>query len=214
MEQNNNVEQSTLDVQTSPVVENTRVESAVEGDTSCVDSTFGKFKDAKALREAYDNLQSEFTRKCQRLSELERKDNTREDLVPEYGTEHWREQLSTFLDNNPEAKNYASQIGQILIEDKVLASSPHSLDLAWYQVMKNNYVDPSSVGQQTDFFDKYIKDNGEIKDRIIKEYLDQVQHHTVPPLMRGGSSGGSNIEAPKTPTTLDEAKEVVARMFK
>ena len=30
-----------------------------------------KFKDVKSLEEAYINLQSEFTRKCQKLSELE-----------------------------------------------------------------------------------------------------------------------------------------------
>lgn len=32
----------------------------------------GKFKDVPSLLEAYNNLQAEFTRKCQRLSELEK----------------------------------------------------------------------------------------------------------------------------------------------
>ena len=32
-----------------------------------------KFKDVKSLEQAYLNLQSEFTRKCQRLSELEKR---------------------------------------------------------------------------------------------------------------------------------------------
>lgn len=31
-----------------------------------------KFKDIKSLEEAYENLQAEFTKKCQRLSELEK----------------------------------------------------------------------------------------------------------------------------------------------
>ena len=33
---------------------------------------FGKFKDAKSLLNAYNALQSEFTRRCQRVKELER----------------------------------------------------------------------------------------------------------------------------------------------
>ena len=39
---------------------------------------FGKFKTAKALLDAYNSLQAEFTRKCQRVSELE-KDKTQEE---------------------------------------------------------------------------------------------------------------------------------------
>lgn len=214
MEQKNIVEQSTPMIDASPVVENTRVESVVEAEDVGVDSTLGKFKDVAKLREAYENLQSEFTRKCQRLSELERKDNTKSILVPEYQGEHWKEELSAFMEKNPEAKKYASQIGQLLLKDKDLACRQNSLDLAWGQVMKHHFVDANDVGQQPDFFDKYIKNNQEIKDKIIKEYLDGVQHHTVPPLIKGVSSGVSLVEKVKAPTNLDEAREVVARMFR
>lgn len=214
MEEKNNVEQSMPMVDASPVVDFTSVESAVEVETIGVDSTLGKFKDVTKLREAYENLQSEFTRKCQRLSELEKKDNTSEPLVPEYQREHWKEELSMFLENNPEAKKYASEIGQLLIKDKDLACRQNSLELAWNKVMKEHFVDANTVGQQPDFFDKYIKNNQEVKDKIIKEYLDGVQHHTVPPLIKGVSSGVSLVEKVKAPTNLEEAREIVARMFR
>lgn len=35
-------------------------------------SSLGKFKSEQSLLEAYNNLQAEFTRKCQKLSELEK----------------------------------------------------------------------------------------------------------------------------------------------
>ncbi len=38
-------------------------------------SLLGKFKDVKSLAEAYSNLQAEFTRKSQKLSQLEKRDN-------------------------------------------------------------------------------------------------------------------------------------------
>ncbi len=38
-------------------------------------SIFGKFKDAKSLLDAYNNLQSEFTRKCQKLAEIQKENN-------------------------------------------------------------------------------------------------------------------------------------------
>ena len=49
-------------------------ESIVELSADNTLGSLNKFKDVKSLQEAYVNLQSEFTRKCQKLSELE-KDN-------------------------------------------------------------------------------------------------------------------------------------------
>jgi len=47
-----------------------------EQTAACAESatgvSLGKFKDIQSLAKAYKNLQSEFTRKCQRLAELER----------------------------------------------------------------------------------------------------------------------------------------------
>lgn len=214
MEENIIVEQSAPTTYTSPVAEVARVENAVEEEQVGVDSTLGKFKDVAKLKEAYDNLQSEFTRKCQRLSELEKKDNATSLVAPEYQKETWKDNLVTFLEHNPQAKKYASEIGQILLKDKDLACRQNSLELAWGAVMKKHFVDANDVGQQPDFFDKYIKDNEGIKNKIIKEYLEGVQHHTVPPLMKGVSSGVSLIEKVQAPTNLEEAREVVARMFR
>ena len=41
-------------------------------------STFGKFKDATSLLAAYENLEKEFTRKSQKLSELIKQQETQE----------------------------------------------------------------------------------------------------------------------------------------
>ena len=41
-------------------------------DESPEGSILGKFKDSKTLLEAYNNLQSEFTRKSQKLAELQK----------------------------------------------------------------------------------------------------------------------------------------------
>ena len=43
-----------------------------EGTTNLEGSPLGKFKDAESLLGAYNELQSEFTRKCQKLSETQK----------------------------------------------------------------------------------------------------------------------------------------------
>ena len=50
-------------------------ERIVEEGTTCsqeVNGSLGKFKDAESLLSAYNNLQAEFTRKCQKLSQLQK----------------------------------------------------------------------------------------------------------------------------------------------
>ena len=64
-------------------------------------STLGKFKDEKSLLEAYNNLQSEFTKKCQALSKLQNEDNRK---LPLFMEEDWDNRVKSFLENNPQAK--------------------------------------------------------------------------------------------------------------
>lgn len=55
--------------QTEPQAQETIIEqSALEGEVS-----LGKFKDVSALLSAYNSLQSEFTKRCQKVKELEGK---------------------------------------------------------------------------------------------------------------------------------------------
>ena len=86
-----------------------------------------KFKDVKSLEEAYINLQSEFTRKCQKLSELEKENSnlkevenktTEQKLEPFYEKAEWNDYVKQFLKDNDSAKNYAtddSDIGVVLL---------------------------------------------------------------------------------------------------
>ena len=89
----------------------------------------GKFKSVEALLDAYNNLQSEFTKKCQLLSSME-KDKTEQekieireqqekvgeekDLSAENDYEKQikidEQNLALFLSNNSEANFYADEI--------------------------------------------------------------------------------------------------------
>ena len=60
-----------LNEQTETVAHTAEAESN-KGESS-VEVSLGKFKDAEALLNAYNSLQSEFTKRCQRVKELEAK---------------------------------------------------------------------------------------------------------------------------------------------
>lgn len=58
-------------------IENVATSGVAEG-------SIGKFKSTESLLNAYNNLQAEFTRKCQRLSELEAQAQSTTENVEEY----------------------------------------------------------------------------------------------------------------------------------
>ena len=52
--------------------------------SGAADGSIGKFKNTESLLNAYNSLQAEFTRKCQRLSELESKAQATTENVEDY----------------------------------------------------------------------------------------------------------------------------------
>ncbi len=62
---------------------------------SSTDASLGKFKDVNALLTAYNNLQSEFTKRCQRVKELELQISTVDKEKAPTETENKSENLSS-----------------------------------------------------------------------------------------------------------------------
>lgn len=253
-------------------------------------STFGKFKDANSLFKAYNELESEFTKKSQILSQLEKslgvkknttdsdnsqkvetvstvenelnkqiiefdqiesdnksniknceKSDVNRDLfdkntnkavnssntetlnnsnskidnasVPIYELDNWHELLGKFLSEYENSKYFSEQICNEILSDKVLALSPNSLEIAYGRVLGKNYKTNEQLIKDEKFLENYILKNNEIKNKIIKNYLDEIKNKTTPLVVT--TSKGSKLGVNQTPkaTNLTEAKLLMSRMF-
>ncbi len=65
--ENNNYEQTKVEAQAGQAIAKEELETGAENTAV----SYGKFKDANALLSAYNALQAEFTKRCQRVKELE-----------------------------------------------------------------------------------------------------------------------------------------------
>ena len=76
------------------------------------DVSLGKFKDVGALMEAYNSLQSEFTKRCQRLKELEAKIGSVDKGLPPSEDEkaNVRQEDTTLIDKENVLKEYLLDI--------------------------------------------------------------------------------------------------------
>ncbi len=173
------------------------------------DSPIEKFKNAKALMEAYKSLQSEFTKKCQKLSEYEKQqDNAK---VPCFRRDDWQNQISEFFDKNPEAKEYGEQIVNEIISDNDLAMSNSPLVSAYNRVVKKQLSDKESFLSDENNLVEFVLKNEQILSKILKKSGENI--HFSPKLI-SSNVGSTHIVTPNlSAKNLDEAKQILKKML-
>ena len=177
----------------------------------------GKFNSVQDLVNAYNSLQAEFTRKCQRLKQVEEDnqnlnqkilDGNAQKEEPIYLKEDFSNQLSNFLQNNPNAKKYAKEIS---LE---VANSNVNLTQAYNNVLAKMYKEPEELVKDKDFINNYVLNDNDVKKELIKNYLKNVKESNAPTLISGASGlyGGraKDIEI----SSLEEANKLALKMFK
>jgi len=195
------------------------VDKGATDEISC-EGSLGKFKDAKSMLDAYNNLQAEFTRKCQKLSEItkqleEEKSLKQQELkqedIPVFKKENWKDEVSSFLTQNSEAKKYSAEIANEIFNDKTLQSSANALELAWARVMQKNYAEPEKLANDQNFINEKILSQTQVKQQVLNEYFKNLNTNSLPTVMSGRGSVG-NLSS-KAPTNLKEAKQILEKML-
>ena len=206
-----------------PVFDDGNVQKTIVKDeelgTTCEHVTetgsLGKFKDAESLLNAYNNLQAEFTRKCQKLSEvtkeLQNSDSQSEEVSPIYASENWQESVNDFLTKNAEAQKYSADIASEIMHDSYLQNSPNALELAWARVMQKNYVEPAKLARDQKFISEQILNRDEVKAQVLEEYFKNLQKQKIPPVISG--AGEVAVAKSHAPQNLAEAKQMVEKLF-
>ena len=183
----------------------TEERSAVSEVGSQEKTELGKFKSVEDLMDAYNSLQSEFTKKCQLLSQT-LKDKT-ESEKPEEKETFNEENFNAFLEENDKAKNYADEIKNLVAEN-----GSASYEDAWGRAILNriNYGEKNSSDP---LIDQYVLSNEELKNKVIEDYLERLKGVSAPVVMT--SSGGQRLSSvtPDSPSTLEEAKVLTRKMF-
>lgn len=222
MEENLNGEQPSNDL---PVTQETNleeekdlqsqnVEKAVENDKP-IDGSLGKFKDTESLLNAYNNLQAEFTKKCQSFSELKSKiDNDAEKkATPIYEREDWTEKVGAFLDKNKEAQPYISEIAKTIMQDGELASNDSALDLAYAKVASTHLISPEKAAEDDSFVNNYALKSEKIKNAVLGLYLKELEKQKTPTVLKNDAGSSQVLYKNPTANSLSEAKDIVKKMF-
>jgi len=185
-------------------------------DKSFEGSPLGKFKDSETLLNAYNELQSEFTRKCQKLSETEKKlqenslNSGNETNTNEFA---WNKNISEFLQSHKNANLLVEEITEEMMKNVDLKNSPDGLEKAYAKVIENKYIPHEELVKNQEFLNKYVYSNDEIKNKIINEYVSSLQKSQNPiSINNSGYNGG--VATANNFNSLEEAGKYVEKMFK
>ena len=176
-------------------------------------NTLGKFKDADSLLQAYNNLQSEFTKKCQTLSTLTKTlEENKENSLPSK-QKIALEKIDEFLATHQNFLESKQDIIELIPKDQDF--SPQEIInsiISNYAI--NNFKSEKDMVKDNNFLKNFIYNNDKIKQVIIQQYFDDINLNKAPQVISNHKGAHSPITPKSRPKDLKEAGNMVRAMFK
>lgn len=163
------------------------------------EQNLGKFKNPQELLRAYSELEKEFTRKSQRLKELE--SGASENC--ELSEEKWKEAADKFFEKTPTAKPFAREIASKIMEEPSLKNDKDCFNVALTKVLLDKFRTPEQLMQDGQFLNDYVLSSDKVKGAVIEEYLRTLRAGQPPKTL--ADDGLACVSLARKPKTVEEA---------
>ncbi|MBQ3234799.1 MAG: hypothetical protein IJA97_01400 [Clostridia bacterium] len=203
------IEQATIDLEggiTSQPVE-------TEKDLGEKESlSLGKFSSVTDLLNAYNSLQSEFTRRSQKIKELVRENESLKSEKPKSDSEHadGRRGKISFSENYPEAKEILPSLYELAASCGDEAEG--FLERAYVKYLKDKSDSEKNYYLSDEYLLKTAMSNQSVKNGIIREYLDSVSG-SKPKVAQFMGHGDGIVIPPSKPKTLEDASVLAKKIL-
>lgn len=163
------------------------------------EQNLGKFKNPQELLRAYGELEKEFTRKSQRLKELE--SGASENC--EFSEEKWKEAADKFFEKTPSAKPFVREIASKIVEEPSLKNDKNCFNVALTKVLLDKFRTPEQLMQDGQFLNDYVLSSDKVKSAVIEEYLRTLRAGQPPKTL--ADDGLACVSLARKPKTVEEA---------
>lgn len=174
---------------------------------------FGKFSSVDGLLNAYNSLEAEFTRRCQKVKELERENErlkSSDKPITDSENKGFSMGKKAFKEYYPEAGEIASTLYEIAAKSNDEAEG--FMERAYVNYLKNQIAEKDKYYGSDEYVIEKLNDNAVLKEGIIREYLKNVS--ASKPETRHYLGNGESIFAPPSrPKTLTEANKLAKEIF-
>lgn len=154
-------------------------------------TSFGKFKSAESLFEGYQQLEKEFTKKCQVLKKLENRAENNQQI------------LEKMLQINPDLSCFADELKNV--------SGVEEFAIKLAETLAGKINEPCNMINDEEFLNNYVYSNEKIINKIVADYLDSLVSIQVPQTIAKG--GNCYVSPTYRPRTLDEAGKMAKKFI-
>ncbi len=194
MQENNTVEQI-AEVTPDTTIESQEIEQTQANDNISDNEetavSYGKFKSAESLYEGYQQLQKEFTKKCQVLKELENRVGDNKHI------------LDKMIEVNPELGQFADELKNV--------GDVSGISLKLAELLAGKINEPCNIINDENFLNNYVYQNEGIINKIVSDYLDSLVSIKIPQTISKG--GNSYVSPTYRPRTLNEAGKMAKKFI-
>ncbi len=194
MQENNTVEQI-AEVTPDTTIESQEIEQTQANDNISDNEdtavSYGKFKSVESLYEGYQQLQKEFTKKCQVLKELENRVGDNKHI------------LDKMIEVNPELGQFADELKNV--------SDVSGISLKLAELLAGKINEPCNIINDENFLNNYVYQNEGIINKIVSDYLDSLVSIKIPQTISKG--GNSYVSPTYRPRTLNEAGKMAKKFI-
>ncbi len=170
---------------------------ATETTTIGVDDSFGKFKTKEQLISAYNSLEAEFTRRSQRIKELETAVNKQSEAGK------WEKRVDELATKYPIAKDMSQELMEYLKDHKDILKQENCLETALLHTLAIKHMGGKPRK------DSSTKTGGEDASKISQ--LIEVSKGAVPLITT--TVGETPLVKPITPQSISEAGKLAMQMI-
>lgn len=168
---------------------------------------YGKFADAAALLTAYENLEKEFTKKSQKLKQLERLSQDGNSLFDDNELQSCDEK--TLPCDNEETSPQETPSDNLMHEVPTKNAEDTTVD---NPEQSNGKFNPQQILSDRDFVERHILQNGDITREVLQRYIDFLSKSELPRTINS-MAGAISLTPPKKPKTIKEASRLAEKFF-
>lgn len=166
-------------------------------------NSYGKFKTKEGLVDAYNSLEAEFTRRSQRIRELEGQLNNRT------AEEKWNNKVGELTAKYPVAKELTAEIAEYIGAKKELLEDENCLEKALLAVLSQRYTSPKESGAKkpAENTARAPAANASVGERALSYLCDVSMPEILP-------QGGELPAAPRVrPKSVREAGDMARKLL-
>lgn len=166
-------------------------------DDKKAETSYGKFHSAEELLKAYSALESEFTKRSQKLKELEAKQ----------AGDQKASEVKKFMERYPVAERFAEELTEEIAKG---ADASKGLEGALLNVLSRNVKTADEMAKDEKVISKVLGDE-ENKEHVISGYLDRIRENSS---FKSLPKGGAIPVAPcYRPKSIREAGEIAKKIL-